>query len=30
MAAADETYLDDAYDEGLDHAHAGEIVEWYA
>ena len=30
MAAADDTYLDDAYDEGLDHAHAGEIVEWYA
>ena len=28
--AADDTYLDDAYDEGLDHAHAGEIVEWYA
>lgn len=30
MAAADDTYLDDAYDEGLDHAHAGEIVQWYA
>ena len=28
--AADDTYLDDAYDEGIDHAHAGEIVEWYA
>lgn len=30
MAAADDTYLDDAYDEGIDHAHAGEIVHWYA
>ena len=28
--AADDTYLDDAYDEGLDGADAGEIVEWYA
>lgn len=30
LMAADDTYLDDAYDEGIDHAHAGEIVEWYA
>ena len=30
MAAADDTYLDEAYDEGIDHAHAGEIVQWYA
>jgi hypothetical protein len=30
MAAADDTYLDDAYDEGIDHPHAGEIVHWYA
>ncbi len=30
MAAADDTYLDEAYDEGIDHANAGEIVQWYA
>ena len=28
MAAADDTYLDEAYDEGIDHANAG--VELFA